>query len=241
MALSARWRLLDRVPEGAAVAIMLRHAERQEIAPGAFGNDVHLTRRGRQSARRLGEGLSSRRPGIVKSSPLPRCTQTADAIIAGAGWKASAAPERLLGDPGPFVVEPELVGRLFLDIGIEEIVRRQLADDEPPRGMRSNGIRRETGPARTGGGSERSDQRQCLRHPRRRAGGAGGPPVQPAGPELLLARLPGRPGGVAGFRSAALPLAWPRRGFAPNRRLAAPPRWQTPGARSPASAWSSRC
>lgn len=129
--------LLDRVPDGAAVAIVLRHAEREEIAPGAFGNDVPLTQRGRQSAQLLGMGLSSRPPGIVKSSPLPRCTQTADAIIAGAGWKASAAHERLLGDPGPFVVEPEFAGRLFLDVAIEEIVRRQLADDEPPRGMRA--------------------------------------------------------------------------------------------------------
>ncbi len=46
-------------------------------------------------------------------------------------------PDHLLGDPGPFVVEPELAGRLFLDVGIEEIVRRQLADDQPPGGMRS--------------------------------------------------------------------------------------------------------
>ena len=58
------------------------------------------------------------------------------------------APERLLGDPGPFVVEPELAGRLFLDIAIEEIVRRQLAEDEPPGGHAINIIRRKNGPAR---------------------------------------------------------------------------------------------
>ena len=129
--------LLDRVPAGLPVALVLRHAEREEITSGAFGNDVSLTRRGRNSARRLGMGLSSRTLGVVKSSPLPRCMQTADAIIAAAGWKTSAVPAQLLGDPGPFVVEPELAGRLFLDIGIEAIVRRQLADDQPPRGMRS--------------------------------------------------------------------------------------------------------
>lgn len=129
--------LLDRVPDGAAVAIVLRHAEREEITPGNFGNYVSLTQRGLQCAQRLGAGLSSRRVGIVRSSPLPRCMQTADAIIAGAGWKASAVPERLLGDPGPFVVEPERAGQLFLDIGIEEIVRRQLAEGEPSSGMRS--------------------------------------------------------------------------------------------------------
>ena len=129
--------LLDRVPAGLPVALVLRHAERGEITPGAFGNDVSLTRRSSDSAHRLGMGLSSRMMGVVNSSPLPRCIQTADAIIAGAGWRANATPDRLLGDPGPFVVKPELAGRLFLDIGIEAIVRRQLADDQPPGGMRS--------------------------------------------------------------------------------------------------------
>ena len=129
--------LLDRVPAGLPVALLLRHAEREEITSGFFGNDVSLTRHGRNSARRLGIGLSSRTAGVVKSSPLPRCMQTADAIIAASGWKTGAVPEQLLGDPGPFVVEPELAGRLFLDIGTEAIVRRQLADDQPPSGMRS--------------------------------------------------------------------------------------------------------
>ena len=129
--------LLDRVPAGLPVALVLRHAEREEITSGAFGNDVSLTRRGRNSARRLGMGLSSRTAGVVKSSPLPRCMQIAAAVIAAAGWKTGAAPAQLLGDPGPFVAEPELAGRLFLDIGIEAIVRRQLADDQPPSGMRS--------------------------------------------------------------------------------------------------------
>ena len=129
--------LLDRVPAGLPVALVLRHAEREEITLGAFGNDVSLTSHGLDSAHRLGMGLSSRTAGVVKSSPLPRCMQTADAVIAAAGWKTGAVPDQLLGDPGPFVAEPELAGRLFLDIGTEAIVRRQLADHRPPSGMRS--------------------------------------------------------------------------------------------------------
>ncbi len=82
--------LLDRVPAGLPVALVLRHAEREEITSGTFGNDVSLTRRGSDSAHRLGIGLSSLMMSVVKSSPLPRCMQTADAIIAGAGWKTSA-------------------------------------------------------------------------------------------------------------------------------------------------------
>lgn len=129
--------LLDRVPDGAAVAIVLRHAEREEITPGTFGNHVSLTRHGLDAAHRFGKGLSHRTVGSVKSSPLPRCMQTADAIVAGAGWTAHALPDHLLGDPGLFVEQPELASRLFLDIPIEEIVRRQLAEDQPPNGMRS--------------------------------------------------------------------------------------------------------
>lgn len=47
-----------------------------------------------------------------------------------------------LGAPGPFIVDEEVSGALFLEIGILEIVRRQLSDVETPAGMRrtSEGI-----------------------------------------------------------------------------------------------------
>ena len=128
--------LLARVPTGFAATIVLRHAEREDILPGTFGNDVPLTLRGLHSAHRLGMGLSSRTEGIVMTSPLLRCTQTADAIIAGSGWETAAKPDRLLGDPGPFVTHPDLAGQIFLDSGIEAIVSQQLAEDKPPDGMR---------------------------------------------------------------------------------------------------------
>ena len=129
--------LLDRVPMASPVAVVLRHAEREEIVPGTFGDNVPLTRRGLESATYLGLGLSSRTVGTFKTSPLPRCTQTADAIIAGSGWNTTVEPDRLLGDRGPFVVQPELTGKLFQGIGIDAIVRQQLGTDEPPGGMRS--------------------------------------------------------------------------------------------------------
>ena len=129
--------LLAKAPPGSPVAVVLRHAEREEITSGAFGNDVSLTRHGLDSTHRLGMGLSPRTAGIVKSSPLPRCMQTANAIIAGAGWTTNALPDRLLGNPGPFVEQPELAGQIILDVGINAIVRQQLAEVEPVSGMRS--------------------------------------------------------------------------------------------------------
>ena len=129
--------LLADVPLGAGVALILRHAEREAIPPGSYGNDVALTPQGVSAARRLGSGLALRRPVSILTSPVLRCVQTADAIIAGAGWDAVAEPNRLLGGPGAFVVEPDLFGPLFLEIGARRIVERQLADDEPPPGMRT--------------------------------------------------------------------------------------------------------
>ena len=117
--------LLDMVPKGAAVAMVIRHAEREDIAPGTFGHDVPLTQRGRHAAHRLGTGLSCRTVGIMNTSPLPRCIQTAQAVIAGAGWATEALPDPLLGDPGPFVVDPDAAGKLFLDVGIEAVVSQQ--------------------------------------------------------------------------------------------------------------------
>ena len=113
--------LLRQAPDGAAVALALRHAEREAIPPCGYGNDVPLTRHGITSSRRLGEALSFRPVAVVRTSPLPRCVQTAENIIAGAGWDAVALPDQRLGAPGPFVVESELAGPLFLKIRPEGV------------------------------------------------------------------------------------------------------------------------
>lgn len=128
---------LGTIPGEADAALVLRHAEREDIPPGTFGVDVPLTARGVASAERLGEMLSGRRPRVkVTSSPVARCADTAKAILRGGGWQEDVALDRRLGDPGPFVVDTETSGALFLEVGILEIVRRQLSHAAPPAGMR---------------------------------------------------------------------------------------------------------
>lgn len=128
---------LAAVPAEGDAALIVRHAERGEIPSGEFGADVPLTAQGVADAQRLGAVLRSVREQISAiSSPVLRCVQTAEAILRGGGLPGEAALDRILGDPGPFVVEPEISGNLFLRIGILEIVRRQLGDAEPPPGMR---------------------------------------------------------------------------------------------------------
>ena len=128
---------LAAVPAGCDVALIVRHAERGEIPSGEFGADVPLTAQGMADAQRLGAALRSVREQVsAVSSPVRRCVQTSEAILRGGGLPGVAALDRMLGDPGPFVVDPQVSGKLFLQTGIFEIVHRQLGDTEPPPGMR---------------------------------------------------------------------------------------------------------
>ena len=128
---------LSTVPHGVDVALVVRHAEREAIPAGEFGVDVPLTARGVAAAGALGRVLSVRERATVVSSPVPRCVQTAEAALRGGGWSGAVTLDRRLGDPGPFVVDPEVSGALFLKLPIPELVRRQLSDPCPPAGMRS--------------------------------------------------------------------------------------------------------
>ena len=128
---------IRNIPAQADAALILRHATREEIPPGTFGSDVPLTELGVASAEKLGATLSGIRPRIrATASPVPRCNLTARAILRGGGLLEEVALDWRLGAPGPFVVDEEVSGALFLETGILEIVRRQLACSEPPAGMR---------------------------------------------------------------------------------------------------------
>ena len=125
------------LPAQADATLILRHAEREEIPKGTFGVDVPLTSCGVASAERLGAMLSCIRSSVcVSVSPVPRCESTAKAIMRGGGWADEVALDWRLGGPGPFVVDEEVSGALFLEVGVFEIVRHQLTCTEPPAGMR---------------------------------------------------------------------------------------------------------
>jgi broad specificity phosphatase PhoE len=134
---------LSRVPGEADVGLVVRHAEREEIPAGTFGSEVALTPRGVVESERLGALLAARAAGRLVSSPVPRCLQTAEAILRGASWPTEVTVDHRLGDPGPFVVEPEVCGPLFLDTPIRELAHRQLSDPGPLPGMRptAEGVR----------------------------------------------------------------------------------------------------
>ena len=127
---------LALVPEELDASLVIRHAEREEIPAGSFGHDVSLTAEGTRTAEGLGAALSEKRALTVMSSPVPRCVQTAQAMLRGAGSASEFTTDQRLGGHGVFVVDAEIAGPLFLELPIPEIARRQLQDETPLPGMR---------------------------------------------------------------------------------------------------------
>ena len=50
-------------------------------------------------------------PSSVFTSPIDRCVQTASIIIQTNHWEQAVHESRMLGDPGPFVIDSEVVSR----------------------------------------------------------------------------------------------------------------------------------
>lgn len=108
-------------------SLLVRHATRPEIPTATYGNDLSITTEGRQKATELGQ-LLKRRLGRVVTSPVIRCVQTAESILFGSRAIGAPIPERALGDPGVWITDREVVGDIFLKLGPEGVVKRQVAE-----------------------------------------------------------------------------------------------------------------
>lgn len=115
-------------------ALLVRHAERPEIPAGSFGHDLRITERGHRDAMAFGARLGTTLGRVVASS-VPRCMQTGEAMLKGAGRNGVVVPDRRLGDPGIWIADEALAGESFLDGGSPAVVRRQLRGGVP--GMHS--------------------------------------------------------------------------------------------------------
>ena len=127
-------RHLDQVPSDRGVAMLIRHSAREDLAPDDVGYELPITALGREMAVDLG----SRLRGQIKtlhSSPLLRCTQTAEALAEGAEVDIPIIHDRLLGDPGAFVIDGELAWENWQRLGHEGVMRHLVTESFALPGM----------------------------------------------------------------------------------------------------------
>jgi len=121
-----RW--LDEVPDQ-PVVMLVRHSVRGPLPPGAAGYTVPITEEGRALAVALGERLRGRLRS-VRTSPLTRTAQTADALALGAGLDIPPLADTLLGDPGVFVVDAR-AGDTWEALGHEYVMGQLVGGPAP--------------------------------------------------------------------------------------------------------------
>lgn len=94
------------------------------------GDDLAITGPGAEAAREWG---ALRRGEIValRTSPIRRAQQTADAIASGAGIEV-VSPSSWLGRHGPFVEDPAPAWEAYRQLGARELIRRLLAGTVGP-------------------------------------------------------------------------------------------------------------
>ncbi len=128
MTVAIEWRIppsmvrhLDEVPVDRPVAMLIRHSVRDELPPGEAGYVLPITEVGATLARELGGRLGSRLRSL-RSSPLVRTMQTARELARGAGRDLEVSEDRLLGDPGAFVLDGRAAGEAWRKLGHEAVM-----------------------------------------------------------------------------------------------------------------------
>lgn len=129
---TSRW--LVEISAQAPVAVLLRHSVRDSIPPDEVGYDVPLTEVGRKLARDLGTELGARLRSL-HTSPLPRCVQSAESLRSGSGTDVPIIKDRLLGDPGVFVIDGRVAWTNWQRMGHEGVLDHLVSGSRPLDGM----------------------------------------------------------------------------------------------------------
>ena len=106
------------------LSIILRHASREPIPIGEFGNEVLINEKGIADSIRFGEQLKKYELNKIFSSPIQRCIQTAECIAEGYQRSIEIIATKALGDPGLHVTDETVAGRFYIEHGMGEMYQR---------------------------------------------------------------------------------------------------------------------
>lgn len=106
------------------MSLLLRHADRDDIPQGSFGNEILLNEKGKQNSQSFGEKLAERKINRIFTSPVGRCVQTAEFIIKGYGSSIEIIETSALGAPGLHITDEKIAGEFFLKHGFDEMYKQ---------------------------------------------------------------------------------------------------------------------
>lgn len=129
---TTRW--LNEAPTDRPVVVLLRHSVRPYLAPGDAGYALPLTADGVRLAEQLGARMGQNLRSL-HASPLVRCIQTAEALRVGASANLPITPDRLLGDPGVYVVNDVAAGPIWKERGHEGVMAHLVRAHDALPGM----------------------------------------------------------------------------------------------------------
>ncbi len=114
------------------ISLLLRHADRDDIPKGSFGNEILLNEKGKQNAQNFGEKLAEGKINRIFTSPVGRCVQTAEFITKGYGRSIEIIETTALGAPGLHISDEKIAGEFFLQYGFDEMYKRFMRDEKIP-------------------------------------------------------------------------------------------------------------
>jgi len=123
---------LKKHPTNSKLAMLIRHADRERIPEGEFGNEIPINERGKKNAIAFGENLQGHQVNRIFTSPIYRCIQTAEHISIGYKKKPEIITTKALGDPGLHTVDEVIAGEFYLKHGFDELYKRFIANEEIP-------------------------------------------------------------------------------------------------------------
>jgi broad specificity phosphatase PhoE len=114
--------------------MLMRHSVRPPLPQGDVGYALPITDVGVRLAVELGRLLGPRLR-TLHASPLLRCVQTAEALREGAARDLVVYPDRMLGDPGVFVLDGHAAWENWMALGHAGVMAHLVREDHALPGM----------------------------------------------------------------------------------------------------------
>lgn len=124
----SRWNNSDPIPTRGI--LLIRHGPRE--GGGNPSLVAELTLEGKRKCREFGTNWTVSPPSNILVSSVPRCVDTGLLIREAAGWEVEVEEYPLLGNPGPFVIDPESVIQSTKEDGDWSFLYRHIAGEEIP-------------------------------------------------------------------------------------------------------------